>query len=746
MDVALGGVARPTFACMTPRVSIIIPTYNHGHELIACLRSLERQSTRDFEVIVVDDASTDQTERLLHEAGFSFPVGYHRFSENRGAPAARNEGFRRTTAPYVLFLDADAELVPDALDTWVQTLDAHPEAAFAYASFRFGFKTFRGRPFDPDALREKNYIHTSALIRRSVHPHFDEALKKFQDWDLFLTLAEAGHRGIWIDRVLFTLKPRDTGMSRWLPKIMFQIPWDMVGYTPHEVRRYRVAEEIVLVKHRLRAPDATKREQEARQGVKRWFVGILVVELVSRWVIFSPTANAIAAVSFACALFALTVFRPSAALAVLLTELVIGSKGALFKIGGDANNDGGISIRILLFFAFFLGWFVLAVRERAWQHVQVRFRMIAPYIALAGLVGYGLVRGIQVGNDAFLMADANAWAFWALVIPVVHLVQRDREEVARWITSAVLASVVWLGVKTLFLLYFFGHGFLAQATGMYLWVRRTGVGEITRVAGNAFRIFFQSHIFTVPALIAAFSWFAAKEKRQGWVGGIVSLSLATVLISLSRSMWIGLAGGFVVAGVLARVVVGRWPWFAVKRFAVGGMLAIGIMGFLLAVPLPPVDPSSLFGVLGSRANTGEAAAVSRWRLLEVLVQKIQEAPVLGHGFGATVTYESKDPRIVAETGGLYTTPAFEWGWLEHWVKFGALGIPVMAWMLISVTWRVWVAYRGTWIAVASVASLAALALVHVFTPYLNHPLGIVYLLFVEGMIAHRSTKQGVLYS
>jgi hypothetical protein len=131
----------------------------------------------------------------------------------------------------------------------------------------------------------------------------------------------------------------------------------------------------------------------------------------------------------------------------------------------------------------------------------------------------------------------------------------------------------------------------------------------------------------------------------------------------------------------------------------------------------------------------DAAAESRWNLLPVLMKKIGQTPILGSGFGATVTYKTEDPRILAQNpSGLYTTYAFEWGWLEHWIKFGILGIPVMLWLLLSVAWRTWKTDGEWWIRAGFVSSLAALGVIHVFTPYLNHPLGFGFLLAAEGWV------------
>lgn len=232
-------------------IAIIIPCFNHANVLRRTLEGITNQTLRPTEVVVVDDGSTDHPEIIVREFESRLPISFVRFDVNRAAPAARNEGFRRTTAPFVLFLDADAALVPDALATFAQTLEQHPDASFAYSNFYWGVKRFRGQPFEVDQLKRRNFIHTVSLIRRSAFPGFDESLRKFQDWDLWLTMAENGLKGVWIDRYLFRIQPRKQGMSRWLPKIAHVIPWQRLGFIPKEITNYRESEKIVRVKHRI---------------------------------------------------------------------------------------------------------------------------------------------------------------------------------------------------------------------------------------------------------------------------------------------------------------------------------------------------------------------------------------------------------------------------------------------------------------------------------------------------------------
>lgn len=233
-----------------PLISIVIPAWNHGAELIQCLASLEVQTYSPFEVIVVDDASTDDTQVKLKSVHPRYPLKTIRLEKNGGAPAARNRGAKEASGDYLLFLDADIELRPHALESMLQAL-IRSDAVFAYPSFRFGWKLFKGFTFDSELLKKMPYIHTSALIRRSIFPGFDESLKKFQDWDLWLTIVEKGGKGIWIPEVLFSVKTRKEGMSQWLPSLFHAVPWHWVGWMPKELMKYRHWEEVVKKKHKI---------------------------------------------------------------------------------------------------------------------------------------------------------------------------------------------------------------------------------------------------------------------------------------------------------------------------------------------------------------------------------------------------------------------------------------------------------------------------------------------------------------
>jgi len=227
-------------------ISVIIPTYNSAKQLPATLDAALSQSMKDVEVIVVDDGSTDNTMRVLESYRDRITIIRQ---EHAGRCAARNHGFAVSKGEYVIFLDAAAVMRPDMLEKLFAALQANSDRAFAYSSFRWGWKQFRSFPYDKERLRRMNYIHTSALIRRERFPGFDPTIEKFNDWDVWLTMMEKGSYGVYVPEVLFTVRQHRATASAWLPSLVYKIPWHLVGIHIGQIERYEKWKKIVQEKH-----------------------------------------------------------------------------------------------------------------------------------------------------------------------------------------------------------------------------------------------------------------------------------------------------------------------------------------------------------------------------------------------------------------------------------------------------------------------------------------------------------------
>ena len=115
-----------------PKVSVMIPTYNYGKYIEKAIDSVLAQTCKDFEIIVVDDGSTDNTREII-EAKYKNVVRYF-YQGNKGAPVARNFGLRKAEGEFVVFLDADDWLMPEALLSRLGYLKNHSDCGWVYGS------------------------------------------------------------------------------------------------------------------------------------------------------------------------------------------------------------------------------------------------------------------------------------------------------------------------------------------------------------------------------------------------------------------------------------------------------------------------------------------------------------------------------------------------------------------------------------------------------------------------------------
>jgi len=136
-------------------------------------------------------------------------------------------------------------------------------------------------------------------------------------------------------------------------------------------------------------------------------------------------------------------------------------------------------------------------------------------------------------------------------------------------------------------------------------------------------------------------------------------------------------------------------------------------------------------------NNNDAAVASRWSLLPVLMKTISREPLLGQGFGSTITYFSQDPRVLQNNpGGEYTTYAFEWGYLSMWLKIGFIGLLVyLLFLLKLIKDSLRLALKtNNYLFFALPAGVLFLVFTNIFTPYLNHPLGIGFIIISSCLI------------
>lgn len=197
----------------SPHVSIIIPAYNSARYLRECLDSVLRQTYHDFEVIVVDDGSTDGTREIAMEYIANLPdrMGCL-FQHNLGPGAARNHGIRKSTGSHIAFLDSDDIWKPEKIALQVAYMEANPGLALIAAEFEVidsgGLVMGRSKRYyeidfnGPNVVRDifKHYLlMSSIMVKREVFDrvgYFDENIINSEDTDMQIRIARHFKIGI----------------------------------------------------------------------------------------------------------------------------------------------------------------------------------------------------------------------------------------------------------------------------------------------------------------------------------------------------------------------------------------------------------------------------------------------------------------------------------------------------------------------------------------------------------------------
>lgn len=186
-----------------PTVSVIIPTYNRAHVLTRALESVLAQTFEDFEVLVVDDGSTDGTAALMAEyEARDERVRYLVQPQNAGVSAARNRGLREVRGAYIALLDSDDEWLPAKLERQVARFEELPdEVGLLYGGVEDvgpggvrAVHTPEHRGDLSSMMLRRNVIHgtSGVMIRRAAAEragYFDEGIPAIEDWDYWIRVT-----------------------------------------------------------------------------------------------------------------------------------------------------------------------------------------------------------------------------------------------------------------------------------------------------------------------------------------------------------------------------------------------------------------------------------------------------------------------------------------------------------------------------------------------------------------------------
>ncbi|RPJ76371.1 MAG: glycosyltransferase family 2 protein [Alphaproteobacteria bacterium] len=227
---------------MSPLISVIIPTYNRSRVLLRAIDSVLAQSFKNFELIVVDDGSTDETSELLAPLIKLNQIKYLK-QENAGVSAARNIGARNASGEYITFLDSDDEWLPSKLQEQVRFFESNPSFRIVYGDEVW---IRNGRRVNQKAIHKKSggWIFSECVQQCLIAPSsvmiekklffemggFDEKFVVCEDYDLWLKISATFEIGFIANPIIIKhgghvdqLSTKFFAMDLWRMKAMFGI-------------------------------------------------------------------------------------------------------------------------------------------------------------------------------------------------------------------------------------------------------------------------------------------------------------------------------------------------------------------------------------------------------------------------------------------------------------------------------------------------------------------------------------------
>ena len=217
-------VETPAYEAATPAVTVLVTLFNYAHLVTETLDSIVASEGVDFEVIIVDDHSTDEGRNVAKAylaAHPDIPLVLLGCDANGGLANARNLAFSHARAEYVMVMDADNLVFPNAFRKLAAALDADRAAAFAYSTLEeFGVLpgVRSSMAWHVPWLCEANYIDAQAMLRRSAWERNggyrcdDDLVFGWEDWELWLRLANAGEHGVHVPQMLGRYRTQETSM------------------------------------------------------------------------------------------------------------------------------------------------------------------------------------------------------------------------------------------------------------------------------------------------------------------------------------------------------------------------------------------------------------------------------------------------------------------------------------------------------------------------------------------------------
>ena len=382
--------------------------------------------------------------------------------------------------------------------------------------------------------------------------------------------------------------------------------------------------------------------------------------------------------AFTLALVVIAIRKPEWLLPLALAEVISTSNGHSLNVELFGVSIG---LRMVVFAVLLVATAWKCAKNRTTYLTSSRFLVL---FLFASVVILALVQGIVAGHsirDVYL--DTNGYLAFLYIWAAIVWVQTSKDR--HRLFQAFGAGVTWLTSKTLLFVLLFAHMQGKALVPINTWIRDTRLGELTFQFDHVYRVFLQSQWFVVVALLLVVAYLVFERHRDSHARLMVIPMFSVLLISLSRSFWVGaLAGGIVLLGWF--VLKGRMrPFFnRLFTFVTLGVASVAWLYVLVALPIQGLQRASLGTLFSQRATkTSDIAIDSRKQLLPPLLSAFGEAPIQGHGLGKNVRYRTQDPKYIeSHNTDLVSTYAFEWGWIDVLVKFGVVGTAMLLLVLI----------------------------------------------------------------
>ena len=206
----------------TPVVSVVIPCYNLGAYIEEAIASVFAQTFTDYEIIIVDDGSTDNiTHAILKKLESTHPELKVFYKSNSGLAQTRNYGIERSKGEFIVCLDADDVLEPEYLEQTYQALESDKSGKYSFVTTwlkEFGVREniWRTSDYSLIAILQTNVVHAASMFRKSVWKEVGGyktmVAQGYEDWDFWLSQVERGYKWLNITAPLFRYRIRENSM------------------------------------------------------------------------------------------------------------------------------------------------------------------------------------------------------------------------------------------------------------------------------------------------------------------------------------------------------------------------------------------------------------------------------------------------------------------------------------------------------------------------------------------------------